>query len=143
MTAQEIMDRATNYVGRPALDERDAEIISARLAAMDAREGPRVGDFVRFACGTLRRISHDWGDGVQTSDAGSFYLGDYGCSFSGALFGTVPTDSLTLAHLDSGWSPETRAGAVWVFHHDHHCAHNGVHASIPFRVYVCDREAPR
>lgn len=124
------------------LDGRDEAIIAERMAKLDAKAGPRVGDFVRFADGTLRRISYHWRDdegwdgGCQTSDAGSYYLGNYGVSMSGGLFPCVPTESLTL-------TDEQRDGAVWIFHHDVHRAHNGVHASVPFRVYACPQEANR
>src|SRR5271167_3580103 len=74
------------------LDDRDAAIVAERMARMDARPGPRVGDFVRFADGVERRISHywqaepdmpGWQAGAQTSDGGSWHLGSEGCSFSG------------------------------------------------------------
>jgi hypothetical protein len=124
------------------IDERDLELVRERMATLDARQGPRVGDFVRFADGTLRRISYRWTDdtgwdgGCQTSDGGSYYLGTHGVSMSGSLHPTVPTDSLRL-------TDERMDGSVWVFHHDMHRAHNGVDVTVSFRVFECDREAPR
>ena len=56
---------------------------------------------------------------IQTSDGGSFYLGDGYCAFSGSLYDGIPADTLTL-------TGETREGRVWWFHHDYHTAHNGV-----------------
>jgi hypothetical protein len=41
-----------------ALDDRDKAILAARVAAFDSTEGPRVGDYVRFADGVTRRISY-------------------------------------------------------------------------------------
>jgi hypothetical protein len=126
-----------------ALDDRDRVILEARRLQFDARPGPRSGDFVRFADGVERRASHiwaaeDWAEwgGVQTSDGGSWYLGPGYCSFSGSLYSIVPFASLTL-------TTETKLGRVWFFHHDYHTAHNGVDAELPFRVFTCDREAPR
>lgn len=118
------------------LDERDREIVRQRVTHLDSNEGPRVGDFVRFADGTERRISYLWPDGAQTSEAGSYYLGDGYVSMSGSLHPCVPLESLTP-------TDEQMDGWVWIFHHDHHTAHNGVDVDVPFRVYTCDREPPR
>lgn len=117
-------------------DERDAAILTQRVALLDEIDGPRVGDFVRYPDWTVRRISHVWdfGDGdditVQTSNGGSFYLGAGYVSFSGSLFPGIPGSTLTL-------TDELAMGAVWFFHHDHHRAHNAVQASVPFRVFIC------
>jgi hypothetical protein len=124
-------------------DERDAAIVATRTASLDELDGPRVGDYVRFADGTERRISYatpaEWlpeVDSIQTSDGGSWYLGDGYVSFSGGLHPGVERASLTL-------TDETQRGSVWIFHHDYATAHNGVNASIPFRVYECSLEATR
>ena len=87
-------------------DERDAQIVAARAETYDTLHGPRVGDFVTFADGVTRRISHVWPagwneDGVarlQTSDlpggdkpmySGSYYLGDGYISYSGGLHASL------------------------------------------------------
>lgn len=125
-----------------ALDERDRQIIWERRHSIELTEGPRVGDWVDFADGITRRVSHvygeDWGDmaGVQTSDGGSFYLGSGYVSFSGSLYVSVGMGTLS----DTG---EVRPGSAWIFHHDWHTAHNGVDVTIPFRVYRCTENAPR
>lgn len=125
---------------RPEADTTDTALVAARVAAMDARPGPRVGDFVRFACGTVRRISYHWKSamgwdgGIQTSDTGSFHLGEHGVSFSGSLYRCVPINSLTE-------TDERRDGAVWIFHHGFARAHSAVHFEVLFRVYACTEEA--
>lgn len=119
----------------PTFDERDAEIRAARLAALNRHDGPRCGDYVEFADGVTRRISHVWPDGVQTSHSGSWHLGAEGCSFSGALYVSVPMTTLTR-------TAETRPGRVWFFHHGFMQAHNGVETDVPFRVYRCSVDAP-
>jgi len=123
------------------LDAADAEILAERTAELDKVEGPRVGDYVRFADGVERRASFvtpaDWlpeVDSVQTSDGGSWYLGSAYVSFSGGLCLGVPRSSLTL-------TDESKLGAVWFFHHDYHRASNGVVAEVPFHVYECSSEA--
>lgn len=122
-------------------DPRNVEIIERRMAKLDAREGPRVGDYVRFTDGTLRRCSYHWSDGagwdggMQTSDGGSFYLGEGYVSMSGSLYSCVPTDSLKL-------TDETREGTVWIFDHDFAGAGRAVHYSVPFRVFTCELPAP-
>ena len=76
------------------LDELDRVILAMRLAQRDAVATPRLGDFVRFS-DRLERISHDWGDTVQTSEGGSFYLAEGGhASFSGGLNPSVPKERL-------------------------------------------------
>ncbi len=119
----------------PTFDTRDQEIVAERVDRYNTHEGPRVGDFVDFADGITRRISETWDGWVQTSDSGSFYLGDEGCSFSGSLYLAVPVESLTLTE-------EVRPGDVWIFHHDRRAAHNGVATTIGFRVYTCSQPAP-
>lgn len=140
------------------LDERDAAAVAAAQSARNALPAAvREGDFVEFACGTLRRVSHVWRfpadkDGpavfsVQTSDngAGSFHMhttaggilggGTAGlCSYSGGLHPGVEGDTLT----DTG---RTAEGRVWVWHHGQARAHNGVDALVTFRVWACTEVA--
>jgi len=129
------------------LDARDQEILAQRVAILAGRhEDPIVGDFVRMLDGTLRRFTHRWSEGLQTTvptlregaePGGSFYLGHGYVSYSGSLDSTVPLTQLELTN-------ETRPGWVWFFHHDHHTAffhhdhhtaHNGVDVPVEFRVY--------
>lgn len=129
------------YDRRPELDDRDRAIIASRLAAFDGEPDVRIGDYVEFADGVTRRVSHvfprEWGDdyGVQTSDGGSFYLDEGFVSFSGSLYSAVPHRTLTPTE-------HRRPGRVWIFHHDWPGRDNGVHDEIPFRVYACSEEAP-
>ncbi len=119
-----------------ALDDQDREILRRNFNALEEIAGPRVGDFVRFADGTLRQISHDWDEyGVQTSDGGSWYLEEGYVSFSGGLYGCTPTEALTLTR-------ERREGNVWFFHHNYRTAGGGVHAWVPFRVYESTEQPP-
>lgn len=128
------------------LDERDSAILAERQAQFDSRDGPRVGDYIYMLDGTLRRFTHKWGDGLQTTyrwrdaknretfdpmkDAcgGSFHLGNGYVSFSGSLDDAIPLTRIE----DTG---ETRNGPCWFFHHDWMKAHNGVQASLVCRVY--------
>ncbi len=116
------------------LDETDQAIVDRRMATLNTRPGPRVGDFVIFADGTERRISEKWDEFVQTSDlagdmAGRYYLSAAGLSYSGGLYPGILAETLT----DTG---ETREGSAWIFHHDRHRAHNGVNFSASFRVFT-------
>lgn len=108
-------------------DARDAEILAKLESAWDRRQGPRVGDFVLIG-DRYGRFSHDWGDGLQWSENGSFYLGEGYASFSGGLNKTIPLENLTL-------TDETRAGDFWFFHHGFAQAHSGVGARIACRVW--------
>src|SRR5216117_3642018 len=102
-------------MSRPAFDERDAEILAKRIAMLDEITGPRTGDFVIFADDVTRRISYIWRDehgaafSVQTSDGGTYYLGEGYVSMSGSLFSGVKPETLTL-------TDERRDGRVWFFH---------------------------
>ena len=128
------------------LDPTDYAIIERRANALAEHGVPIVGDWIDFPDGTRRRISHIWradwmndpdrGPGYQTSDGGSWYLGDGYTSFSGSLYSTLQDPDLTPAD-------ETRHGSCWFFHHDHHRAHNGIETAIPFRVWNTTQEPPR
>jgi hypothetical protein len=124
------------------LDDRDATILAERIAMYDEIPGPRVGDFVTFADGVTRRISYIWRDehdvpfSAQTSDGGSYHLGNGYVSMSGGLYAGVKPETLTL-------TDQQRDGRVWFFHHDHWTAHNDIHVTMPFRVFSCSAHAPR
>jgi hypothetical protein len=112
------------------LDERDLQILLERKRLFNQHTTPQVGDFVKFVDGVKRRISHNWGDAVQTSDGGSFYLGAGWMSFSGSLYTSIPIDTLTL-------TDRKEDGSCWFFHHDYSMANNGVYITIPCRVWNC------
>ena len=120
------------YSGRPTFDDVDAKILAERAKVWNKRSGPRVGDFVRMLDNTLRRFTHDWGDGLQvtcTKFGGSFHLCDHGAvSYSGALDPAIPKAQLAVTKL-------RRLGSFWFFHHNEWRAHNGVHVNIRCRVF--------
>ncbi|UJX45742.1 hypothetical protein [Xanthobacter sp. YC-JY1] len=114
---------------RPKFDERDAELLALRIAARDAIPGPRIGDYLVFPDGHMERFSYDWGDDIQTSPGGTFYLDRSGlASFSGGLNEAV----LKARMLDTG---AALPGSFWFFHHDWRTAHNGVDVTAPCRVF--------
>lgn len=116
------------------MDEQDERIVQQRGKAMFTSLRPLVGDFLRFADGTFRRIAYVWCDGVQpTSDVGgaSFYLKELGGCFSGGLDTLVPKHKL-------GLSEHTEMGRFWIFHHNDRKAHNGVDFMIPCKVWNVD-----
>ena len=115
------------------LDQRNDEILRTRMELLNRRPGPRVGDFVEFADGVMRRFSHNWDEaGLQTSDGGSWHLGNSGMSFSGSLHPCVQRE-------DIKQTDEMRWGSAWFFSHDHWTAHNAVHVQIPLRVFKCNK----
>lgn len=124
-----------------SLDRKDHEILVSSVVELHKREGIRVGDFIRYADGAMRRVAHIWDDGagnaleIQPTDGGSFHLSPSGSvSFSGGLHRSIPAESLT----DSG---QHAHGAVWFFHHDIWGKDRGVNAGVTFRIY--DTEAAR
>ena len=123
---------------RPTIDDRDHELITTRSTTLAGRTTPQVGDFVDFANGVTRRISHLWTDWpeptIQASDGGSFYLGTTGCSFSGGLYPGIPAERFTPTE-------ERREGSAWLFHHDYPSAYSGVYFTVSFRVWRCEHAA--
>lgn len=118
-------------------DERDAELLRQREQAWAQREGPRVGDFLRFADGSLHRLAHDWGDSFQTSRDGTFYLLPNGlASMSGSLSQPVPNDRIRE-------TPGKAIGRFWFFHHDAARAHAAVYVDMECRVFATDLPQPK
>ena len=122
----------------PRFDGRDGDMLHQRIMARDVFNGPRIGDFVKMPDSTLRRFTHDWGDDIQTTtprfSGGSFYLGNGCASYSGALDAAI----LKTKIKNTG---KTRDGAFWFFHHDFSTAHNGVHFTIPCRIFEYQKAA--
>jgi hypothetical protein len=120
----------------PTLSDNNLRILSERLAAFDTITSPRVGDYIRLQDGDLRRFTHDWADGLQTTVqrgkdhySASFYLSGNGyADFSGSLDPVINRDKI---HGTS----ETEIGGFWFFSDDQVRAHNGVQVRIPCRVY--------
>ncbi len=118
---------------RYQLDERDKAILAQRILEWNqSADGPRVGEYVITDKGYLR-FTHDWGESIQTTGKpgydSSFYFGKGGyMSFSGSLDPSVPKASLEL-------TSEKKDGSCWFFSHDSAEAHNGVHVSVPCRVW--------
>ncbi|ADV02159.1 MULTISPECIES: hypothetical protein [Comamonadaceae] len=112
------------------LDSIDQEMLRISIEMRDTLEGPRMGDFVLFPNGELERFSYDWGNDIQTSPGGSFFLGKAGhASLScGGLHPPVSKQSL---EITSAALP----GAFWFFHHGTAGAGRGVECEAPCRVY--------
>ena len=119
------------------LDETDSALINSRIKVWNGRLGPRVGDYIRMADGSLRRFTHQWDDGLQTTvrpehpcngDSSFYFAGEY-MSFSGSLAPTIPADKISP-------TDEIMNGSCWIFHHDYATAHNAVYTTIPCRVYL-------
>ncbi len=135
-TSERTLEQTPHESENITLDNRDKAILAARVPAFDPTESPRVGDYVDFTDDVTRRISQMWPDHVQTSDGGSFYLGVGRMSFSGSLYTSVPTETLTLTE-------GTREASAWFFHHDDRTAHNGIDVCVLMRVWVSSAKAPR
>lgn len=131
------MSTYTHHGAADALDRRDSAIVAERVTLRRRLREPSEGDWIVFADGVVRRASHCWfGEHVQTSDAGSWYLCASGHgSFSGSLYGAVPAETLTS-------TGELVPAPFWIFRHDWHTAHNGVDVLIDVRVWRCSVGAP-
>ncbi len=112
------------------------DILKTRIAAFNERTGPRVGDYIYIPSNDDRipeytRITHDWGDKLQTGGAGSgYYLNESGyLNYSGGLDPGINTADLIP-------TDETRPGNVWFFDKDIHEAGRGITFNIPMRVFT-------
>lgn len=92
---------------------------------------PLMGDYVLFPTGELERFSHAWGDSIQTSPGGSFYLNANGRSSlsCGGLNPSVPIDSIEEI------PGATLQGRFWFFHHGRAGAGRGVYVDCACRVF--------
>lgn len=111
------------------LDQKDSAIYETRNKWYQEQSKPTVGDFIRYPNGKYERISYVWPDKAQTTDDGSFYLGDGYVSYSGGLFSGVKTNTLSLNNN------EKQLGRFWFFHHNDRKAHNSVECILKCRVW--------
>ena len=94
----------------PFVDNRDCELVKSAFKEYALRGGPAVGDWIIFSDGVKHRFSHHWGDSIQTSQGGSFYMDASGyVSFSGGLSPAVPIGRIQPAG-------EYEPGLFWSFH---------------------------
>ena len=112
------------------------EILKNRMEAFNKKSGPRVGDYVYIPSNDPRipaytRITHDWGDLLQTGghEGSSYYLGIGSLSYSGGLDHGVNTADLIPTN-------ETKPGSVWFFDKDIPSAGRGIYFSVPMRVFT-------
>lgn len=118
------------------MDDRDLEILIDRQAKLSAIKEIKQGDYVRFADGIERRVSHVWYDGgIQTSAGGSWYLGEGYMSFSGSLFPIVPAETMRRTE-------EKKPGSAWFFHHDYAVRDGGIPVMVNCAVWECSEPAP-
>lgn len=117
----------------PRNKEMYDRIIKARSLPM---ERPRIGDYIKMLDGTLRRFTHDWDDGLQTTMKPgegwdeSFFLFDSGNgSFSGALDSMIPNSRIRLTTM-------VLPGRFWVFDEGMAGAGRGVNVTVECRVYL-------
>lgn len=112
---------------------RDEAILRERAEAHAARAGVRLGDFIELPDGQLARVAYDWGEGVQYSLGGSFYLGLGYVDFSGSLEPTVPKALLK----DTG---RRAMGRFWFFSENLPRAGGGVTVEVERRVWRLEVE---
>ncbi len=114
---------------RPIPDEIDLGIANKRLMQWDEISGPRVGDFIIMQDGSYQRISNDWFDGrLQTSESGSYYLGNGLVSMSGWLNPSIPLNEIVPTTLK-------KEGNFWFFHNDMQAGSNSIGVKALCRVY--------
>lgn len=111
-----------------APDFKDQAIAELRIEEYNKDNDPRIGDYVIMPDGTFERFSYNWGNGLQTSRGGSFYLGTGYASFSGGLNPSIPNEKIQK-------TDEKKIGVFWFFHHDYMTAANSVGVRAECRVY--------
>jgi hypothetical protein len=112
------------------LDDENQLIAAGILANWEARTGrPRVGDFLRFPDGSMKRFCNDTGDGQQLTKGGSFSIGRFAeVSYSGGLERPMMWERF----MPTG---ETTKGRFWFFSHNRAGAGRGVDVFLPCRIY--------
>jgi hypothetical protein len=110
--------------------------LARRVAAFNARPGPRVGDYLQIPPADPRapeytRFTHDWGDTIQTggTSTGSYYFTSTGyLSYSGSLDPGIATADLVA-------TTATKPGRIWFFDDDISGPGRGVDFDIECRVF--------
>lgn len=116
------------------IDAQDQKLALVKAAQIDQVKGPRTGDFVKFADGTILRVGCFIGNAFQpfVPGRGSVFLGSCYTEFGGRPeFYSIPVSSVRL-------TDEVMDGEVWFFHHNEVKAGGRVNTSIPFRVYTVE-----
>ncbi len=117
-----------------AKHERNLPLLDLKLAARARIPGVRVGDYIRLPRWhhqqpEFTRITHDWGDHVQTGD-GSYFLSHGGhLSHSGGLDPGLAKDALVE-------TSELKEGRVWFFDEDCSGGGRGVYFTAKMKVFV-------
>jgi hypothetical protein len=130
---------------RPLRDDpaADAERIRKMLAEYDELQGPRVGDWVRFADGHEMRIAYLTADGgVQVAYGGTWSMGrsirdeSVGVSFTGQLRKSFPALTLTYeGGPDLGGIVYCVVGPL--------LEEQWVQVKFAARIYACSLPAPK
>jgi hypothetical protein len=102
-------------------------ILKQRMERYNKIKGAKVGEFLKYKKWYVR-FSEDLGDSLQTSEGGSFYLGNGYMSFSGSLNHGIDKDKIEL-------TPERRMGSVWFFDEDIAGAGRGKYFQVKLRVF--------
>ena len=120
------------------IDDTDKGIVSERQKArlQQNTSRPRQGDLIKNKEGLFARVGYTWDDSLQTTvfdetgSKGSFYFGEGGfLHYSGSFADEI----IPLTHLRPTGRTE-KAGA-WIFHHNHHTAHNSVNVDVYVPVF--------
>lgn len=125
---------------RFTFDEQDQQILKRREKQFLENKELKVGDFIRFGDGTLRRVAYVWSaEEVQTADpACALYLGEGGYQeFSGTLYHSTPKGT-QFTRTDTSMQ-----GSVWIFHHHQVEAHHGVYSQCYCPIWETDSPAPQ
>jgi hypothetical protein len=110
---------------------KNEALLKKKMQVRQLLEGPLVGDFILLSDGTFDRLTHDWGDTIQTGghQRGSFFLHDSGeMTYSGGLNPSIPKSALRP-------TGQTRVGRTWFFDEDWAGADRGVYFSVECNVW--------
>jgi hypothetical protein len=109
---------------------RNAIILAERVALLNERNEPRVGDFLKLPHGDYQRFTQEWEDRLQTgSTSASYHIGKRGeISYSGGLDWGVLKRDIKLTE-------EVKDGSVWFFSEGLAGIGRGVTFYTQFKVY--------
>ena len=117
--------------------KNNEDIVKQATKNFNKRKGPRVGDFIRVnvvdkRAHDLVRITHDWGDAIQTahSESGSYHLTQNGfLSYSGSLDPAIPKSDLVSTN-------QKIKRNIWFFDRNIAGASRGINTNILCRLFT-------
>ena len=125
-----IKSLGTNVIDSKASIDRNLIILKEKQDLFLKDNRLKQGVFLKMPDGEYLRITHYFGDGVQTAKEfeGSYYLGEGTMSYSGSLDPIIKTENIRPTN-------ETKIGHCWFFADRHSGGAKGIQCEILCPVF--------